>query len=126
MKLYRDLRRAIAAALKVESVLNIDGVNIPVFARRTDNNSAPYGAVVSMGYLLTVLVDVDIAFLTQAIKQQSKGIYPVLTAIDSRNPQLFCINEFLTLADGAIALNGYVCYNRDTSGSMYPPTNSMI
>ena len=113
MKLYRDLRKAVVSTLQVESTINLDGVVVPVFARRTDLSSQQYAAPVGMGYLLTVLIDLDQEFIKQVIKQQSKGIYPILRTVDNPTPRPFCINEFLTLADGAIALNGYVCYNRD-------------
>lgn len=114
MKLYRNARSAIVKAMNLASSINFDGVVVSCFSRRTDLDTRAYADLnVGMGYQLTLLDDLPHGVsLSQVIKQQSRGIYPVIKTTDNLETRLFCITEYLTLADGAVALNGYVCYNR--------------
>ena len=112
MKIYRNVRSLIVKAMNLSSSINFDGVVVSCFSRRTDLDTRAYADLnVGMGYQLTLLDDVSVN-LSQVIKQQSRGIYPVIRTTDNQEARLFCITEYLTLADGSIALNGYVCYNR--------------
>jgi hypothetical protein len=110
--IYRDVRSVFAKMLQ-PSTINFDGVVCSCFVKRmTDEPSAYTDLNVGMGYQVTLLDDVTIS-IPQVIRQQSKGIYPVLKSADNPSARLFCINEYLTLADGAIALNGYICYTKE-------------
>lgn len=112
LKIYRDVRALLIGALRLESSINFDGVVVPCYSRRTDMTTAAYSNLdVGMGYQLTLLRDAPVN-IPQVIKQQARGIYPVIKTLDNNEARQFCITEYLTLADGAIAINGYVCYNR--------------
>lgn len=120
-KLYREVRSLIINVLNASSTINFDGTIVKCYSRRLDMNSQVYAELnVGMGYQLTLLDDLPTGVsLNQVIKQQSRGIYPIIKTVDYPSNRPFCINEYLTLVDGSIALNGYVCYNKANTTPTY-------
>lgn len=102
------LRYAIINALSLNSALNIDGREYKCYTKRLDGERNPYAHLdVGTAYNVTLAPNtLNVAELSNVIKLQSKGIYPILTTLDNQ-PSPFCIGEYLRLADGCIAINGY-------------------
>ena len=110
-KAIAQLRHDVIHALGVSSRIVIADVSVTCYTKRVDSpvSGVAYAALdLGTPYQVTLAPNaLAIELVQQAIKLQQRRIYPLLYTTDNNDPRLFVIDEYLTLADGCVAINGY-------------------
>lgn len=114
MTIYRalgKLRHDVAKALGVTSSIVVADITLDCYTKRVDGvvDATTYAALdLGTPYQVTLAPSaIPADLLQQAIKLQQRRIYSVLRTPDNTSERLFCIDTYLTLADGCVAINGY-------------------